>query len=118
MFSTGENIRWQLVKLPDTSFLTETTWTDVDADSGVQYCVDATAYTDGDVLDAGWAAAATQGNQRVGGAPAANIPSAAKKNYIVQNFDSTDSEIYAVVVTNLGASSTNVGVAMQWREIY
>ena len=118
MFSSGENIRWQLVKLPGTAQLTETTWTDVDADSGVQYNVDATAYTGGDVIDAGWASAATQGSQKVGGAPGAQQPSSAKKNYIVQNFDCTDSEIFAVVVTNLGASTTTVGVAMQWREIY
>ena len=42
----------------------------------------------------------------------------AKKNYIVQNYDSTDSEIYAIVVTNIGGSSTTVGVGIQWREIY
>lgn len=118
VFSSGENIRWQLVKLPGTAQLTETTWTDVHSDSGVQYCVDATASTDGDVIDAGWAAASTQGNQRAGGAPAGQLPSSAKKNYIVQNFDCTDSEIFVLVATNLGASSTNVGVAMQWREIY
>jgi len=118
MFSSGENIRWQLVKLPGSAQLTETTWTDVHADSGVQYNVDATAYTSGDVIDAGWATAATQGSQKTGGAPAGQQPSSAKKNYIVQNFDCTDSEIFAVVVTNLGASTTTVGVAMQWREIY
>lgn len=118
VFSTGENVRWQLIKLPSTAQLTETTWTSVDDDSSVEYCIDATAYTDGDCLDAGWVSASTQGNQRIGGAPAANIPSAAKKNYIVQNFDSTDSEIFVVVVTNLGSSSTTVGVAMQWREVY
>lgn len=117
-FSSGENIRWQLIKLPNTAQLTETTWTSVDDDSGVEYCVDATAYSDGDTLDVGWVSASTQGSQRVGGSPSSNIPSAAKKNYIVQNYDSTDSEIFVVVVTNLGASSTTVGIAAQWREIY
>lgn len=118
MFSDGENIKWRLIKLPNTSQLTETTWTAVDDDSGVEYCVDATAFTDGDEIDNGFVGASTQGSQKAGGAPGSNLPSAAKKNYIVQNYDSTDSEIYVVVVTNLGAQSTNVGVGMQWREIY
>lgn len=118
MFSEGENIKWRLIKLPDSSQLTETTWTSVDDDSGVEYNVDATAFTDGDEIDNGWVGASTQGSQKAGGSPGSNIPSSAKKNYIVQNYDSTNSEIYVVVATNLGAQNTNVGVGMQWREIY
>ena len=118
VFSDGENIKWRLIKLPAQSFLTGSTWANVNTDSGVQYNVTATAWTDGSEIDNGFVGASTQGSQKAGGAPASNIPSSAKKNYIVQNFDSTDSEIYLLVVTNLGAQSTNVGVGMQWREIY
>ncbi len=42
----------------------------------------------------------------------------ARENYIAQNYDSTNSEIYVIAVTNLGTTSTTVGCAMQWREIY
>ena len=118
MFSDGENIKWRLIKLPDSSQLTETTWTSVDDDSGVEYNVDCAAFTDGDEIDNGWVGASTQGSQKAGGSPGSNLPSSAKKNYIVQNYDSTNSEIYVVVASNLGAQSTNVGVGMQWREIY
>jgi hypothetical protein len=118
MFSDGENIKWRLLKLPDSSQITSNVWTTVDADSAVEYNTDATAFTDGDELDNGWVGASTQGSQKAGGSPASNVPSSAKKNYIVQNYDSTDSEIYVVVATNLGSQSTNVGVGMQWREIY
>ncbi len=46
---------------------------------------------------------------------------AAKKNIIVQNFDSTDSEVYVIVVrtiTTAGNQTASVGAALQWREIY
>jgi len=118
MFSSGQNIKWRLLKLPDASQLTSNVWTSVDDDSAVEYNTDVTAFSDGDELDNGWVGASTQGSQKAGGTPASNIPSSAKKNYIVQNYDSTDSEIYVVVATNLGSQSTNVGVGMQWREIY
>lgn len=118
VFSDGDSIKWRLLKLPDNTYLNDTIWTDVDDDSGVQYCTDMTTWTDGDELDNGFVGASTQGSQKAGGAPAANMPSTAKKNYIVQNYSSTNSEIYLVVATNLGSQSTNVGVGIQWREIY
>ncbi len=118
MFSDGDSIKWRLLKLPNNTYLDDTTWTDVDDDSGVQYCTDMTTWTNGDELDNGFVGASTQGSQKAGGAPAANMPSTAKKNYIVQNYDSSNSEIYMVVATNLGAQSTNVGAGFQWREIY
>jgi hypothetical protein len=118
IFSSGENIKWELIKLPNQAALTGSTWVDVGTDSGVQYNDTCTAYSGGDEIDNGWVGASTQGSQKAGGAPASNIPSSAKKNYIVQNYDSTDSEIYVIVATNLGTQSTDVGVGLQWREIY
>jgi len=118
VFSSGENIKWRLIKLPNQAALTGSTWVDVNVDSGVEYNSTCTAYSGGDEIDNGWVAASTQGSQKAGGAPGSNIPSSAKKNYIVQNYDSTDSEIYVLVATNVGTSSTTVGVGLQWREIY
>jgi hypothetical protein len=118
MFSDGESIKWRLLKLPDSTYIDDTTWTSVDDDSGIEYCVDMTIVSNGDELDNGWVGASTQGSQKAGGAPASNMPSTAKKNYIVQNYDSTSSEVYIVVATNLGSQSTQVGAGFQWREIY
>lgn len=120
MFSSGENIRWRLVKLPSNAYITANTlaWTNVNANSGIQFNSDITSFTDGEEMDNGFVGASTQGSQKAGGAPGSNIPSSAKKNYIVQNYDSTDSEIFLVETKNLGSQSTDVGVGLQWREIY
>jgi hypothetical protein len=41
-----------------------------------------------------------------------------KLNFIAQNYDSTDSEIYIVTAKNLTADTTNVGGTITWNEIY
>jgi hypothetical protein len=121
IISTGANIKYRMIKLPNISQLTVGgSWVSVDDDSGVEYMAGATAFTDGDELLSGFVAASSQNSvQAQGGAPTPSMPPSAKKNYIVQNFDSTDSEIYVVAATNIHATdSTTVGVTMQWREIY
>lgn len=119
VFGTQENMEWKLIKLPNISQLTTSTaWVSANDNSGVEYNDGATAFTDGEQIDGGYLAATTQGSQKSAGAPPSNIPSSAKKNYIVQNFDSTDSEIFVVVVTNIGSADGTARVALQWREIY
>jgi hypothetical protein len=118
VFTTGENVKYRVLKLSNQAALTGNTWVDVDADSGIQYNATATAFGTHNEIQNGFAAASTSGNKSTAQDSGKSIGPAAKKNYIVQNFDSTDSEIYAVVVTNLGGSSTTVGVGLQWREIY
>jgi hypothetical protein len=118
VFTTGQNIKYRVLKLPNQAALTGSTWVDVDTDSGVQYNDTATAFGVNNEILNGFAAASTQGNRRVAQGSGKDVGPAAKKNYIVQNIDSTDSEIYAIVVTNIGGSSTTVGVGVQWREVY
>ena len=122
VLSTGANVKYRLLKLPDISQLNvnNTSWVSVDDDSGIEYMATAISSTDGDEYNSGFVAASSQNQiQAQAGAPTPNMPPNAKKNYIVQNYDSTDSEIYVVAVTNMHATDpTSVGVAMQWREIY
>jgi hypothetical protein len=45
----------------------------------------------------------------------------AKKNIISQNIDSTNSEVYAVIVSTVFAGvqlTADVACAIQWREVY
>jgi hypothetical protein len=119
VFGTQENMEWKLIKLPNISQLTTATpWVSVNDGSGVEYNAGATAFTDGEIIDGGYISATTQGSQKSAGAPPSNLPSSAKKNYIVQNYDSTDSEIYVLVVTNIGSADGTARVNLQWREIY
>jgi hypothetical protein len=119
VFGTQENMEWKLIKLPNISQLTTATpWVSVNDGSGVEYNAGATAFTDGEQIDGGYISATTQGSQKSAGAPPSNIASSAKKNYIVQNYDSTDSEIYVLVVTNIGSADGTARVNLQWREIY
>lgn len=119
VFGTQENMEWKLIKLPDSSFLTTSTnWVSVNDGSGVEYNDSATAFTGGEQIDGGYLAATTQGSQKSAGAPPSNLPSTAKKNYIVQNYSSTSSEVFVVVVSNIGSADGTARVSMQWREIY
>jgi hypothetical protein len=120
VFSDSGNISYTVAKLPDAASLTggTGTWTSVDADSGVEYYSTATGYSSASVMDGGYVVSAVNGGNKSGGTPASNMPSSAKKNYIVQNYDSSDSEIYVIIAKNLDTKATEVGVHLQWREIY
>ena len=67
----------------------------------------------------GYAAGESQNSQKLS-ATTVDVQSgpSSKKNYITQNFDSTDSEIFSVRVSNISNASINVGVSIRWREIY
>lgn len=116
ILSTTQSLSVRIIKLPNAAGLTTgTAWVTAGTNSGVEYNIGATAFTGGELLDATYCAASNAAKESL---TAVTNPNTAKKNYIVQNYTSTDSEIYAIVVTNLGNNSTDVGVSMQWREIY
>lgn len=115
LYSVKEPLTYKVIKLPNVSFLTGGSWSPVDARSAVEFNVGATAYTDGLTFASGYVSAAV-GNR--GAVNSDSNASNARQNYISQNYESTDSEIYIITVTNLGATATTVGAALQWREIY
>jgi hypothetical protein len=47
-----------------------------------------------------------------------NSGSDAKRNYIANNIDCSDSQIYIIYCTNIDSKSTNVSISLQWRELY
>jgi hypothetical protein len=110
---------WALYKLSDLSAITlsSATWTSAD-DSAIEYSLNATAFTGGDRIDGGIVGTTSPGGSAKGtGTAPVNQPSNAKKNFIAQNLDSTDSEIYVVCGKAIGGT-TKLWVDFQWREIY
>jgi len=116
------SIIYKIVKLPSSVYIGNAgtlTWTSASANSGVEVCVDATTYSDGDVFASGYVPSGASQNSL--SPVASGALTSAKKNIIVQNIDSTNSEIYAVIVrtiTTTGNATSSVAAALQWREIY
>lgn len=120
IFTDQQSIRYQLSKLPSGSTLTTASaWTSVNSgNSVVEYNDTATAYTDGTVLLSGFIGANSLNPTQANPTAATREGVANKQNFIAQNYDSTDSEIYVLIAKNMTASTTNVGGSMLWSEIY
>lgn len=125
LYCENNSISYRIVKLPNQGFIGNTlglgncTWVSAADSSGVEICTDATTYSDGDIFAAGFVPSGASQNSL--SPVASGALTAAKKNVIVQNFDSSNSEIYAVVVRTIGTgagTSASVAAAAQWREIY
>jgi hypothetical protein len=116
------SIIYKIIKLPSSAYIGNAgtlTWTSASNNSGVEVCVDATTYSDGDVFASGYVPSGASQNSL--SPVASGTLSAAKKNIIVQNIDSSNSEIYAVIIrtiTTTGNAVAQVAAALQWREIY
>jgi len=122
VFSNGANVKYEVVKLRSSAALVGLgTWVSENDESVVEYNQTLTGISTAYFEDfmGGYAAGESQ-NQQKPSATTTTIQSGptSKKNYLSQNFDSTDSEIFSVRVTNIGSDSTNVGVSIRWREIY
>ena len=117
------SIVYEVRKVANSSFLANNTgslvWTSAGSSSGVEYCVNADTINDGEVFAAGFVPAGASQNSL--SPVASGALTAAKKNIIVQNFDSSNSEVYVIVartITTAGNQTASVGAALQWREIY
>lgn len=119
VYTDLKTIRWTLTKLPSQSYLTTASaWISADSSSVVEYNTSATAWTDGKVTLSGYVGAnalnANQAQPALQNASGVNT----KLNFIAQNYDSTDSEIYVLTAKNLTIDTTNVGGTLTWNEIY
>ncbi len=126
LFAKTEPIVYEVVKLPSAASLSTTdvgglVWTSADTNSGVEYCVNATGFVSADVdrFASGYVPSGSSQNSL--SPVATGSLTSAKKNIISQNIDSTNSEVYVVIVSTVfpGQQITaEVACALQWREIY
>jgi hypothetical protein len=122
VFSNGSNVKYEVVKLRSSVGINSTgTWVSENTESVVEFNESATgiSLTYFEDFMGGYAAGESQNSQKPT-ATSVDVSSgpSSKKNFLSQNFDSTDSEIFSVRVTNLGTDVANVGVSIRWREIY
>ncbi len=126
LFAKTEPIVYEVVKLPSAASLSTTApgglvWTSADTNSGVEYCVNATGFTEADVdrFASGYVPSGSSQNSL--SPVSTGTLTAAKKNIISQNIDSTNSEVFVVIVSTIFAGNqltADVACAIQWREIY
>lgn len=121
VFSTAENIKFRVLRLPDNGFISvgANNWTSVANNSAVEYINEAYAYTEGTEIINGFVSAVSQNALKSTAGPAGiQEGPTARRNFITQNFDSSNSEIYIVTANNIGTTSTNVFVGISWREVF
>lgn len=119
VYAETSPVIWKLIKLPGLSSITLSgpTWTSVGDNSAVEYSLLGTAISGGEVLVSGFAGASSPGASTKGMGSGSNFdPTSAKKNFIAQNMDSTDSEIYVLTAKAIGATA-QAWANIQWREI-
>jgi hypothetical protein len=123
VYTEDQAVRYSLIRINSGS-VTGGTWISVDPSSVVEYNTGSMTYTVAQTheLSNGFAAAGTAGG---GGGPGVGFSAPSQRagsrnriNYISQNFDSTNSDMYGIVVTNLTGTNTDVAVGMVWKEVY
>jgi hypothetical protein len=119
VITEDENIAWETWRLTGAAAIVGGSWVSANNESATEYNISATSYdtTGGYRFGAGFALAGGQGAGQYQGSDSVSDPSEARQNYISQNIDGNDSNIFAIVVTNLTASATDCFASMQWREV-
>jgi hypothetical protein len=123
VYSDDQTVKYTVLKLESGS-VTGGTWFSEDSGSVVEWNSGSMAYDASrahEMLN-GFVAAGTAG---AGGGPGTGFSSTSQRqgsknkiNYIAQNYDSTSSEMYGIVVTNLTGTNTDVIASIVWKEVY
>jgi hypothetical protein len=68
------------------------------------------------LIDAGYCIAGGQGAGKFSAQSQIAALSSAKRGYISQNIDSTDSNVFVIIGSGIGTNASNTFASLQWRE--
>ena len=119
LLSDSAPCKWTLYRLPSNSNVSGGTWSSVGSESAVEYNIGIGTnfnLTGGYAKITGFIAANNPSGKQASGVTNVS-PLSTKSNFIAQNIDSDDSQVYAVIVENLTTNTnTDIRSAFQWRE--
>lgn len=113
-------IVYEFWRLPSTGSMIGGNWSNVNSESTAIYTVDATGvnYNGGIMINDGFVIAGGQGAGKFSSQTSIANISSAKRGYLSQNIDSTDSNIFVIVASGIdaGGSESSSFASIQWRE--
>ena len=123
--SSSASVILEMWRLTDSSRLsrsdsTAPTWVDVEGESIAQVSYDAQFIETGNLIysfktDSSFIAANNPSGKQSSGVSSLGA-TIAKRDYIAQNYDSTDSQVWCMTATALTTTSTNVWGSLTWNE--
>jgi hypothetical protein len=118
IYTLTDAITYELWRIPNTGQISGGTWVSANDESVVQYNTTATSvnFTSGMLVTAGYCIAGGQGAGQFSSQSQIQTLSSAKRGYISQNIDSTNSNVFVIVGSGIGTNSSNTFASLQWRE--
>lgn len=119
VITKDQTVAWELWRLTGAASIIGGAWVSANNESATEYNITATGYNtiSGYMFNSDFALAGGLGAGQYQGASTVEKPSESRQNYIAQNIDGTDSNVYAIILNNLTASTTDCLASLQWREI-
>jgi hypothetical protein len=118
IYTLTDAITYELWRIPSTGQIVGGTWVSANDESVVQYNISATSvnFTSGMLVDAAYCIAGGQGAGKFSSQSQIQSLSSAKRGYISQNIDSTNSNVFVIVGSGIGTNASNTFASLQWRE--
>lgn len=117
VFSVAKPVAFEFWRLTGNANIVGGSWDSANNESVVEYNVSATSatITSGLMINAGFISAGGPAGNPIGTATNIEDVTTAKRGYISQNIDSTESNIFAILVSGLDTTTNTYG-SLQWRE--
>jgi hypothetical protein len=118
VYTATDAITFEVWRLPSSGQIIGGSWVSANSESIVDYNISATGvnFTNGVLVDAGYCIAGGQGAGKFSSQSLVQNLTSAKRGYISQNIDSTDSNVFVIIGSGIGTNASNTFASLQWRE--